>query len=77
MYKKISDLPDSVKTNLPRHAKEIYKESFNSALKQYKDPKNRRNPKEDSETIAHQVAWSAVKKEYKKDNDGKWVKKKN
>jgi cation transport regulator len=30
-YKQITQLPDSVKNNLPKHAQEIYKEAFNSA----------------------------------------------
>ena len=62
-YKNIKELPESVRNNLPKKAQEIYKEAFNSADKQYKD-----------EATAHKVAWSAVKKEYKK-KEGKWVKK--
>ena len=34
-YKQITQLPDSVKDNLPKHAQEIYKEAFNSAEEQY------------------------------------------
>jgi len=34
-YGRISELPDSVKNNLPKHAQEIYKEAFNSAEEQY------------------------------------------
>jgi cation transport regulator len=64
-YKKITDLPDSVKDNLPKHAQEIYKESFNSAMKQYSDQSN-------TEERAHKVAWSAVKQKYEKGKDGKW-----
>lgn len=65
-YDKISELPDSVKSNLPKHAQEIYKEAFNSAWKEYDQDDDR----------AHRVAWSAVKKEYKKNEDaGKWVRK--
>jgi cation transport regulator len=30
-YKQITQLPDSVKNNLPKGAQEIYKEVFNSA----------------------------------------------
>ncbi len=30
-YKDISDLPESVRDNVPKHAQEIYKEAFNSA----------------------------------------------
>jgi len=36
-YKTLNDLPDSVKDNLPHHAKEIFKEAFNSASEEYKD----------------------------------------
>jgi len=58
---------------LPSHAQEIYKKAHKSALKQYKSPSKRRGGKQQSrEQVAHKVAWSAVKKEYKKKGD-KWV----
>jgi cation transport regulator len=69
-YDKISELPDSVKDNLPKHAQEIYKEAYNSAWDQYDDPEERRGDASREET-AHKVAWAAVKKKYEKD-DGKW-----
>jgi len=62
---------------LPSHAQEIFKEAHSSALEQYKDPDKRRGGKKESkEEVAHKVAWSAVKKKYKKGEDDKWVKKK-
>jgi cation transport regulator len=70
-YDKISDLPDSVKDNLPKHAQEIYKEAYNSAWDQYDDPEERRGDASREET-AHRVAWAAVKKKYEKNDDGKW-----
>lgn len=73
-YDKNSELPDSVKDNLPEHAQDIYREAFNSASKEYKDPDKRRKPDEGAEATAHKVAWSAVKNEYEKKGD-KWVKK--
>lgn len=73
-YKQLHELPDNVKDNLPRHAQEIYKEAFNSAWKQYDEPEERQGDRSREET-AHAVAWSAVKKEYEKNNGGKWVKK--
>lgn len=73
-YKSISDLPDSVKDNVPRHAQEIYKEAYNSAWEQYKDAEDRRGDASREET-AHRVAWSAVKKDYEKGANGKWKKK--
>ena len=79
--KEKEDLSKSTKKRideLPSHAQEIFKEAHSSALEQYKDPDKRRGGKKDSvEEIAHKVAWSAVKKKYKKDNrDDKWAKKK-
>ena len=75
-YDKKSELPDSVKENLPEHAQEIYRKAFNSAWEDYKEPKERRG-KESREEAAHKVAWAAVKKEYRKDEKtGKWKKKK-
>jgi cation transport regulator len=72
-YDKLSELPDSVKNSLPKHAQEIYKEAYNSAWEEYSDPKERRGSSSQEET-AHKVAWSAVKKKYRKQDD-KWVKK--
>lgn len=75
MYKTNKDLPDRVKDNFPEHAQDIYREAFNNASKQYKDPDKRRDPKEDAETVAHKVAMNAVTESYEKDSDGKWKKK--
>jgi cation transport regulator len=58
---------------LPSHAQHIYKKAHKNALKQYRSPSKRRGGKHQSrEQVAHKVAWSAVKKEYKKKGD-KWV----
>jgi cation transport regulator len=62
-YQTKSDLPDSVKDNLPAHAAAIYKEAFNNAWDEYNQ----------DEARAHRVAWGAVKKQYHKDDDGNWV----
>ena len=72
-YDRLSDLPDSVRDNLPKHAQEIYREAFNHAYDEYSDPDKRRGHAGREET-AHKVAWSAVKKTYEKEN-GRWVKK--
>ncbi len=63
-YKQIADLPDSVKENLPKHAQEIFRAAFNSAQEQY-----------GGEERAFRVAWSAVKRDYEKGDDGHWHKK--
>ncbi len=70
-YNSLSELPDQVKDNLPKKAQEIYKEAFNNAWDEYKDPGDR-DSDDSREEVAHKVAWSAVKEKYKKQGD-KWV----
>jgi cation transport regulator len=72
-YAKITELPDSVKNNLPRHAQEIYLAAFNNAWDEYKSASDRQGD-DARETVAHKVAWSAVKTKYEKSDD-RWVKK--
>jgi cation transport regulator len=73
-YDSLKDLPESVRDNLPKHAQEIYQAAFNNAWAQYKDPEDRRGDASREET-AHRVAWSAVKQEYEKGDNGKWKRK--
>lgn len=74
-YENLKELPESVRDNLPKHAQEIYKEAYNSAWDQYKDPEDRRGDATREET-AHRVAWAAVKNDYEKDeSSGRWKKK--
>ncbi|MGP9799391.1 ChaB family protein [Rheinheimera sp. NSM] len=73
-YDKLSELPDSVKDNLPKHAQEIYQAAFNSAWDEYDEPAKRRG-EQSREEVAHKVAWAAVKNSYSKNESGNWVKK--
>jgi len=73
-YSKLSDLPKTVKSKLPTHAEEIYRAAYNSAFDTYKDSEDR-NGSDDRETVAHKVAWSAVKDQYEKNDNNDWVKK--
>ena len=70
-YQTVTQLPRSVKDNLPKHAQEIYKEAYNSAWDQYDQPEERRGDASREET-AHKVAWNAVKSKYEKDEKGRW-----
>ena len=74
-FKTINELPDSVQHVLPKHAKDIYKEAFNSAYDEYKKAEDRKSGADREET-AHKVAWAAVKKSYEKGADDKWHPKK-
>jgi cation transport regulator len=62
-YDSRSDLPESVRDNLPAHAQDIYKEAFNSAWDEYGH----------DEARVHRVAWGAVERKYLKNESGKWV----
>ena len=76
-YERLEDLPERVRNLLPHHAQEIYRAAFNNAWDQYRDPGDRQLGGTRAET-AHAVAWSAVEKEYTKDNrTGEWRKKDN
>lgn len=63
-YQKIEDLPSQVKNNLPKHGQEIFLAAFNNAKEEYEE-----------EERAFRVAWSAVKRDYEKGEDGNWHKK--
>ncbi len=66
-YRDNTDLPDAVREHLPAHAQDIFREAFNSAWDEYADRGDER------EKVAFQVAWSAVKRSYRKSRDGRWV----
>ncbi|MFY9590296.1 ChaB family protein [Rickettsia endosymbiont of Halotydeus destructor] len=73
-YKNNDSLPDSVKNHLPKHAQNIYRETFNHAFEEYKSPEKRRG-NDSQETVAHKVAWAAIEKKYYKNEEGKWLNK--
>lgn len=72
-YKTTQDLPSGVQHVLPSHAQDIYKETYNSALTEYKNSSDKNN--DDLEATAARVAWAAVKSKYKKTGPGKWTEK--
>jgi len=63
-YDSNADLPDNVRNVLPAAAQSIWRNAFNSSYKEDGD-----------EDKARRMAWGAVKKSYKKNEDGEWVKK--
>ena len=69
-YKKLSDLPESIRYTLPEFAQDVYLEAFKSALRQYSIQQHGDTPPEEA---ADQVAWSAVRQEYRRDEtSGRW-----
>jgi len=63
-YKKNKDLPENVRNPLPSEAQSVWRNVFNNSV-----------ANGDSEDVARKKAWSAVKRGWKKNDDGKWVKK--
>lgn len=64
-YRLNSDLPPAVRSHLPPHAQDIYREAFNHAFAAYRADLRQ-------EEIAHRVAWAAVKRKYVH-ADGAWM----
>jgi cation transport regulator len=64
-YSHNTELPTSVRSHLPEHAQDIYREAFNHAFADHMgDPRQ--------EEAAHRIAWAAVKHRYVKDGN-RWV----
>jgi cation transport regulator len=64
-YASNADLRPSLREQLPEHAQDIYRAAFNNAWDEYAS-------RSDREAVAHRVAWTAVKRHYRK-LGGRWV----
>jgi cation transport regulator len=64
-YRTVRDLPPSVRSHLPPAAQVMYRAVFNNAWKEY-------GARADRETLAHRVAWAAVKKQFRKQGT-RWI----
>ena len=72
-YRSTGELPEAVRHALPEHALEIFMKAANAAWEKYRDPKERRDPKESREEVAYKIAWAAVERTYTKDpKTGQW-----
>lgn len=71
-FKYISELPENIQKQLPKHAQEIYMKTYNIAWDKYSDPESR-IPGTSQEESAIKEAWEAVKHKYKRDTKGQWV----
>ncbi len=66
-YASNDDLPLSIRSHLPPHAQDIFRAAFNNTWERYGARAHERR-----EEIAHRIAWSAVKRQYRKVGD-RWV----
>jgi cation transport regulator len=70
MYERIEELPDTVRDVLPEQAQEVYLEAFKASWESYDEEKS---SEMSQEAVANRDAWSAVKREYTRDDEtGKW-----
>jgi cation transport regulator len=65
-YRTIMDLPEAVRSHLPGHAQDIYREAFNHAYAANAGEADR-------ERRSHMIAWAAVKRRYERGADGRWI----
>jgi cation transport regulator len=63
-YETNAELPVSVRSHLPPHAQDIFREAYNHAFDRYGGDEPR----------AFRIAWAAVKQRYAK-IDGDWIEK--
>jgi cation transport regulator len=61
-YRTNAELPSRVRTHLPEHAQDIFREAFNHAYAAHAG-------EQDREMRAHMIAWSAVKNSYVRAGD--------
>jgi len=61
-YRQIEDLPRAIRGQLPPPAQEVYRAAFNNAWDQHADERG-------GEATMHRIAWSAVKRRYRKAGD--------
>jgi cation transport regulator len=64
-YRTNDDLPFPVRSHLPSHAQDIYREAFNHAFASHASD-------ERQEEIAHRTGWAAVKRSYVKQGN-RWI----
>jgi cation transport regulator len=64
-YSTNRDLPPSVRSHLPAHAQDIYRQAFNHAYRAHAGEADR-------ERRGHLIAWAAVKRSYVRDGET-WV----
>ncbi|HVZ03656.1 ChaB family protein [Hyphomicrobium sp.] len=60
-FQSLDNLPPSLRSRLPVHAQEIFRAAFNNAWQTYNALTEYAR-----EELCHRIAWSAVKKKYRK-----------
>ena len=61
-YQSNSELPEMVRESLPEHGQNIYREAFNSAWDEYKDPSERRGTASKKKRLLTKLHGAQLKK---------------
>lgn len=72
-YENHNDLPQGVRSSLPRRAQILYRDAYNAAWDSYDELDDAASREEE----AHKAAWSSVKKSFVRNIEGKWVERKS
>ncbi len=68
--KTIDKVPEHLESKLPKHAQQIYVETFNYAYEEQKQ--QGQQDTEELQKAAHEAAWDEVNKRFDEDSKGKW-----
>lgn len=69
-YETIEDLPESLTSILPVEAQKVYLEAYERSWETYKEEQS---GELNRESVAHRDGWSAVRREFEKDDaSGRW-----
>lgn len=70
VYTRLEELPTAIR-KLPVNAQELYRAVFNKAWDNYSYPEDIEEGSR--EGTAHKIAWSAVKRKYRKVENNNWT----
>lgn len=71
IYTTVTDLPQTIRNELPEHAQEIYRAAYNLTVEEHRA--SGQNPDEgELHETADQAAWMRVQMEYDRDDSGEW-----
>lgn len=72
-YPKNSDLPESIRADLPAHAQDVYRTAFNKAWESYDEPRAVVEVEESRLAMADNAAWAAVNERFYFNELQEWV----
>jgi cation transport regulator len=69
IYSTVTELPKTIRDELPEHAQEIYRAAYNLTVEEHRAADHSEHKLQE---MADQAAWQRVKMEYEQDDTGQW-----